>query len=76
MVVALRSLQWFSLSLLPTGKHRNKARNNMAVLSEAERREVETLAKALVVLEADRVCVSPIAERQRQQMSTRARGRG
>ena len=48
----------------------------MAVLSEAERREVETLAKALVVLEADRVCVSPIAERQRQQMSTRARGRG
>lgn len=37
----------------------------MAVLSEAERREVETLAKALVVLEADRVCVSPIAERCR-----------
>ena len=37
----------------------------MAVLSAAERRELEMLTKALVVLEADRVCVSPIAERCR-----------
>ena len=63
VVVALRALQWFSLSLLPSGKHRKGARDKMGVLSVAERREVEKLAKALEVFEAEHVCVSPVAER-------------
>ena len=63
VVVALRALQWFLLSLVPSGKHRKGAGEKMGVLSVAERREVEKLAKALEVFEAEHVCVSPVAER-------------